>query len=97
LGPSDISIENFISLRRAVKADSLFEGQGFLKCGSCGINRCEKRAKKFNALIKSMSHKTLYKEEVINTFIYFYKQDLEFFIARLIIIQHRSLCFYVWL
>lgn len=41
LGPSDISIENFISLRRAVKADSLFEGQGFLKCGCCGKNRCE--------------------------------------------------------
>jgi hypothetical protein len=34
-------------------------------------------AKQFNALIKSMSHKTLYKEEVINTFIYFYKQDLD--------------------
>jgi hypothetical protein len=32
LGPSDISIENFISLRHAVKVDSLFEGQGFLKC-----------------------------------------------------------------
>ena len=29
LEPSDISIENCISLRRAVKADSLFEGQGF--------------------------------------------------------------------
>ena len=41
LEPSDISIENFISLRRAVKADSLFEGQGFLKCGCCGKNRCE--------------------------------------------------------
>jgi hypothetical protein len=36
LGPSDISIGHFISLRRAVKADSLFEGQGFLKCGCCG-------------------------------------------------------------
>jgi hypothetical protein len=41
LGPSDISIGHFISLRRAVKADSLFEGQGFLKCGCCGKNRCE--------------------------------------------------------
>jgi hypothetical protein len=41
LRPSDISIENFISLRRAVKVDSLFEGQGFLKCGCCGKNRCE--------------------------------------------------------
>ena len=40
-GPSDISIENCISLRRAVKADSLFEGQGFLKCGCCGKSRCE--------------------------------------------------------
>ena len=31
LGPSDISIENFISLRHAVKADSIFEGQGFFQ------------------------------------------------------------------
>jgi len=41
LGPSDISIEHFISLRRAVKADSLFEGQAFFKCGCCGKSRCE--------------------------------------------------------
>jgi hypothetical protein len=33
LEPSDISIENCISLRRDVKADSLFQGQGFLICG----------------------------------------------------------------
>jgi hypothetical protein len=28
-------------------------------------------------VIKSLSHKTLYKKEVINTFIYFCKQDLD--------------------
>jgi hypothetical protein len=32
----------------------------------------------FGRSFKSMSHKTLYKEEVINTFIYFYKQDLDY-------------------
>jgi hypothetical protein len=41
LEKGDISIENFISLRHAVKVDSLFEGQGFLKCGCCGKNKCE--------------------------------------------------------
>ena len=41
LTPSDISFDNFISLRRAVKADSICEGQGFLKYGCCGKNRCE--------------------------------------------------------
>ena len=37
-----ICTDNFISLRRTLKADSLFEGQWFLKCWCYGKNRCEK-------------------------------------------------------
>ncbi|XP_063417383.1 uncharacterized protein LOC134699916 [Mytilus trossulus] len=43
LSPSAVSIENLIYFRQAVKLSFICDGQGFLKCGCSGKNRCEQK------------------------------------------------------
>ncbi|XP_071137214.1 uncharacterized protein [Mytilus edulis] len=62
LSPSAVSIENFISFRQAVKLSSICDGQGFLKCGCSGKNRCEQNrcaCRKAGQLCNSRCHPNL--------------------------------------
>ena len=62
LFPSEISADNFISFRQAVKLSSICEEQGFLKCGCSGKNRCEQNrcaCRKAGQICNSRCHPNL--------------------------------------
>lgn len=62
LCPSDILSDNFISFRQAVKLSSICDGQGFMKCGCSGKNRCEQNrcaCRKAGQMCNSRCHPNL--------------------------------------
>ena len=60
--PSNILANNFIFFRQSVRLNSIWDGQGFQKCGCFGKNRCDQNrcaCRKAGTLCNSSCHPNL--------------------------------------